>query len=356
MNAAYGAPDVPLNFDGWVTEALMRLETNGVTGGFHRQTAPLSRAEIVEIIAQAERRIQAGEVVVSAIDRQLLEKLKREFGQEIAGKQGLAINAFPQLRATAEKIAPALESAVQYTIGTVDKRAAPRLTFYSEFEGQNFENRPLDGKTAEQRFEPWHRARGYIIDFKRSYLRVNSTHLDLLVGRDWLFWGASPSKTVGISDNSPPFDQIRLTGRLGKRLKATAFTTQLNSTWYDDGKKRYLAKRYMSGHRLDYQLNDRVEIGVAEWVLYGGDAQTVEWEYANPVTFYYALQYNAKADDNLMFAFDAAIRPIDGVTTLRGVGHRRYSVCPDFRRSPCGCVAFRRDVVSARVKPAARYS
>ena len=313
VNAAYGAPDVPLNFDGWMTEALAKLETDGITGGFHRQTAPLSRAEIVEIIAQAESRIQRGAVVASAIDRQLLEKLKRESRQERAGARGLAIKAFPELRATAEKIAPAIESAFQYTIGKVDRRAAPRLTFYSEFEGQNFESRPLDGKTAEQRFEPWHRARGYIIDFKRSYLQINSRHLDLLVGRDWLFWGASRFKTVGISDNSPPFDQIRLTGRLGKRLKATAFTTQLNSTWYDDGKKRYLAKRYMSGHRLDYQLNDRVEIGVAEWVLYGGDAQTVEWEYANPVTFYYALQYNAKADDNMMFAFDVAIRPIDGV-------------------------------------------
>ena len=172
-------------------------------------------------------------------------------------------------------------------------------------------NRPLDGKTAGQRLERW---RGeYTMDFKRSYVQVHGAHLNLLVGRDWLFWGASPYKTVGISDHSPAFDQVRLTGTFGKRLKATAFTTQLDSTWYDDGKKRYLAKRYMSGHRLDYQYNDRVEIGVAEWILYGGDAQTLEWKYANPFTFYYALQYNAKADDNVMFAVDAAIRPMDGV-------------------------------------------
>ena len=313
LNAACGAPDVPLNFDGWITEALAKLETNGITGGFHRQTAPLSRAEITEIIERAETRIQAGKVVASAIDRRLLEKLKREFRSEIAGEHGLTLTASPQLRATPEKIAPALESAFQYTLGNIEKGSVPRVTLYSEFEGQNFESRPLDAKTAEQRYEPWQRARGYIIDFKRSYLQVNSTHLNLLVGRDWLFWGASPSKSVGISDNSPPFDQVRLTAKLGKKLKATAFTTQLNSTWYDDGKKRYLAKRYMSGHRLDYQFNDRVEIGVAEWVLYGGDAQTLEWEYANPITFYYALQFNAKADDNVMFAFDGAIRPIDGV-------------------------------------------
>ena len=312
-NSVYAAPDAPLNFDGWITEALAKLETNGITGGFNRQTAPLSRTEIAQIIKQAESRIQAGEVVASVIDKKRLEKLKQEFQSEIEGKHGLAIQAFPQLRATEKKIAPAIESAFQYTLGNLEKGKARRVTLYSEFEAQNFDSRPLDAKTAEQRYEPWSRARDYIIDFKRSYLQVSSAHLNLLVGRDWLFWGASPHKTVGISDNSPPFDQVRLTAKLGKKLKATAFTTQLNSTWYDDGKKRYLAKRYMSGHRLDYQLNDRVEIGVAEWVLYGGDAQTLDWKYANPVTFYYALQFNAKADDNVMFAFDAAIRPIDGV-------------------------------------------
>ena len=311
LNCAYGAPDMPLNFDGWITDALAKLETNGITGGFHRQTAPLSRAEIAEIIEQAESRIQTGKVVVSAIDRKLLEKLKREFRQETAGDRGLAIAAFPQLRATEKKIRPAFEGAFHYTLGNLERGTAPRLVLYSEFEGHNFESPSLDGKTAGQRLQRW--KGGYTNDFKRSYLQVNSTHLDLFVGRDWIFWGASPYKTVGISDNSPPFDQVRLTGRLGSKLKATAFTVQLDSIWYDDGKKRYLAKRYMSGHRLDYQFNDRVEIGVAEWVLYGGDTQHLEWQYANPITFYYALQYNAKADDNVMFAFDAAIRPIDGV-------------------------------------------
>lgn len=311
VNTADAAPDVPLNFDGWVTDALTKLETGGITGGFHRQTAPLSRVEIAQVIRQAESRIRTGTVVASEIDRKLLEKLKRAFRRELAGSTGHALRFLPQLRATEQKIAPALETAFHYTAGGLEHRIAPRLVLYSEFEGHNFEGRPLDGKTAEQRFERWRG--GYTGDFKRSYLQVSNSHLNLLVGRDWVFWGASRHKTVGISDNSPPFDQIRLTAKLGKRVKATAFTTQLDSTWYDDGEKRYLAKRYMSGHRLDYQHNDRVEIGVAEWILYGGDAQTLEWKYANPFTFYYALQYNAKADDNVMFAFDAAIRPIDGV-------------------------------------------
>ena len=82
FSTAYGAPDVPLNFDGWVTDALAKLETDGITGGFHRHTAPPSRSEVAQIIKQAEYRIRTGAVTPSAIDKKLLEKLKREFTKE----------------------------------------------------------------------------------------------------------------------------------------------------------------------------------------------------------------------------------------------------------------------------------
>ena len=324
LSSAYAAPNPPLNLDGWVTEALAKLETDGITGGFHRHTAPLSRAEVVEILHQAEARIQAGVVVPSEIDRRLLEKLKRKFRVDMndchpdnRGKVGgAAIAFFPQLRATTEKIAPALEGAFHYQQGN--------LTLYTECEAHNFDEpyrhyaTVAKGTSAEQRLERWRG--GYTGNVKRGYVQLNiplsgarksDVSLNLVAGRDWVFWGASPFTSVGISDNSPPFDQVRLTGDFGK-FKATAFTAQLDSTWNDEN-IRYLAKRYLSGHRLDYQHNDRLEIGIAEWVLYGGDAQTLEFKYANPVTFYYALQYNAKADDNVMFAFDIAIRPVDGV-------------------------------------------
>ena len=174
------------------------------------------------------------------------------------------------------------------------------------------------------------------MDFKRSYLQYNlktfrDAELNLLVGRDFVFWGGSPNKSVGISDNSPPFELIRLTGtfpcKIGT-LKATAFSAQLNSTWFDDGTTRYLAKRYLSAHRLDYQFSDWLEIGAAEWVLYGGDVQSVKWNYLNPVIPYYAVQYNAKNDDNIMISFDGAVRPIDGV--------RLYAewVADDFQYNP----------------------
>ena len=103
FTAARGAPDVPVNFDRWVTDALAKLETDGITGGFHRQTAPLSRAEVAQVIRQAESRIRAGSVAPSEIDRKLLEKLKREFRRELASRNGRTIDFLPQLRATEKK-------------------------------------------------------------------------------------------------------------------------------------------------------------------------------------------------------------------------------------------------------------
>ncbi len=346
--AVYAVPNVPLNFDGWVIDALARLETVGVIDGFHRNSLPLSRADVARIVQRTDERINAGDVVVSQIDSQLLEKLKREFQVEIlrlneqTSKQKTYIRLQPELRGANEEIAPALHSGLHYSIGN----RRNNLTIYSELEFTNFEQGPdfVESyflpepppllKSADQRYERW---RGdYVVDFKRSYLQYHmmpfgDAELDILVGRDFVFWGAGSDKSVGISDNSPPFELIRLVGtfpcKIGT-LKVTVFSAQLDATWFDDGTKRYEARRYLSAHRLDYRYGDWLEVGVSEWVLYGGNVQSVEWNYLNPVIPYYAVQYNAKRDDNLMLGFDAAVRPIDGV--------RLYAewVADDFQYNP----------------------
>ena len=60
-------------------------------------------------------------------------------------------------------------------------------------------------------------------------------------------------------------------------------------------------------------MNDRLELGISELVIYGGDVQDVEWRYLNPILPYYASQFNADMDDNLMLLFEGAIRPTDGI-------------------------------------------
>ena len=331
--AVFGVPNIPLNFDGWVIEALDRLEISGIIDGFHRHSLPLSRSDIAKIIQKTEKRIQTEEITLSSIDRKLLKKLKHEFQSELSQKyktdtdknyrQKTDIRIQPELRVSNSEIAPALQSGLHYAIG--NNRSL--MTFYTELEVTNFEPgtdyveryflpdaAPLQ-KSADQRYEKWHW--DYVVDFKRSYLQYKfaafgDTEFDILIGRDSVYWGTGPEKSISISDNSPPFELVRLTAKIGN-LKATAFTSQLNSTWYDDGTTRYLAKRFLSAHRLDYQFSDWLEIGISEMVLYGGDVQALQWKYVNPFIPYYAVQYNANKDDNIVLSFDASVRPVDGI-------------------------------------------
>ncbi|RKU31304.1 hypothetical protein C6497_02095 [Candidatus Poribacteria bacterium] len=336
-NIINAVPNPPMDLQGWVLDTLAKLEVSGITKGFHRHSLPLSRYDIAKIIDQSQMKINSGEVTLTQIDRKLLEKLKREFSSELSHinrinkgsttihKSDLRIDG--QIRGTDESIAPGLQTGFYYTVGNKNNK----LNVYSELEVSNFKQTqdfvdsfflpkpPPLLKSADQRYERWHA--DYVVDFKRSYIQYivsafEKTEFDLLVGRDYIYWGASPFQSVLISDNSPPFELIRLTGTIPcviGTLKATSFTSQLNSTWYDDGTNRYLAKRYLSAHRLDYHFKDWLELGISESVLYGGDAQTVDWHYLNPIIPYYAVQYNAVKDDNLMLGFDGSVKPIVGL-------------------------------------------
>lgn len=336
-NIVQAVPNPPMDLQGWVMDTLAKLEVAGITNGFHRHSLPLSRYEIANIIMQAQKKINSGEITIAQIDLELFEKLKSEFNNELthiniinrksATIQKSELRIDGQIRGTDESIAPGLQTGFHYSVGN----RGNRLTVYSELEVSTFEQSqnfiqsfflpkpPILLKSADQRYKRWHA--DYVVDFKRSYLQYSisafeNSEFNLLVGRDYIYWGGSPYKSVGISDNSPPFELIRLTGIIPCKiglLKATSFSAQLNSTWYDDGIKRYLAKRYLSAHRLDYLFSDWLEIGVSESVLYGGDAQTVDWHYLNPIIPYYAVQYNAVKDDNLMLAFDGSIKPIVGL-------------------------------------------
>ncbi|MCZ6676038.1 MAG: hypothetical protein O7E52_02185 [Candidatus Poribacteria bacterium] len=311
---ANALPNVTFHFDTWVDFALQRLETDGVTGGIHRHTRPWTRWQVAQAILQAEDRIARGVVEPSQINQQFLEKLKREFKSELAVLTGaesaprFRMRAAPQLRSRRgdAELAPAFEGAFYYDAGR-------HITLYQEFETENSpEKYPIQGRTADQRLEPW---RGdYTGDFKRVYVRFPVSKFEVLIGRDQIFWGTGFRGAVGISDNSPPFDLILLTGQFGQ-IKGTAFTAQLDRMWHDqDGlERRYLADRYLSGHRLDWQVNDRIEVGISETILYGGDSRGVEWQYLNPILPYYASQFNADTDDNVMFLLEGAIRPINGL-------------------------------------------
>ncbi|MFQ6040041.1 MAG: capsule assembly Wzi family protein [Candidatus Poribacteria bacterium] len=317
ISSIQAKPAAPLVLDEWVELALQKLETDGVTGGIHSSSGPFTRSQVAQIIAKAQSRITVGRVKPNPIDIQLLEKLTQEFSDELseireeAVNRGLRFVTNPQFRHFPKyqhKISPACQAAIGYSLGK-------NFFLYEEFEVSEIGDKyPQEGKTASKRLNPW-RA-NYVADFTRVYLGFSVSTFDVQIGRDKIFWGPGYRGALGISDNSPPFDLILLRGDFGP-VRGYSFAAVLDKMWSE--KHKYLANRYLSGHRLDWQVNDRLELGLSEIILYGGDARDIEWQYVNPILPYYASQYNSKLDDstlfdnNTMFVSDFAFKPVDGV-------------------------------------------
>jgi len=323
----HAKPKAPYIFSEWVGYALEKLETDGITGGIHSSSRPFSRLEIAEIIAKARSRIASGIVKPKPIHVKFLTKLETEFAEELTVIDGkpvperLRLRAAPQLHSSPEhklcvssssfcsRVIPAFEGAFGY-------EPHKRFILYDELRiSQNGFYKQVV-KTAFKRINPWQK--DYVADFTRAYISLPISKFELVVGRDKVFWGPGYRGALGVSDNSPPFDLILLKGKY-RNIKGISFAAVLDKMWVDrkDG-YRYLASRYFSGHRFDWQVNDRLELGISETVLYGGEMRNAEWQYMNPVLPLFASQYNAYVkdmgvDDNFMFTCDFAFIPVAGV-------------------------------------------
>jgi len=322
----HAKPKAPYVFSEWVGYALEKLETDGITGGIHSSSRPFSRLEIAEMIAKAQARIASGTVKPKPIHVKFLTKLETEFSEEltvISGKpvpERLRLRAAPQLRSSPEhklcvssssfcsRVIPAFEGAFGYEL-------PKRFILYDELQISQNGFYEQVGETASKRLKPWQE--DYVADFTRAYISFPISKFELVVGRDKVFWGPGYRGALGVSDNSPPFDLILLKGKY-RNIKGTSFAAVLDKMWVErkDG-YRYLASRYFAGHRFDWQVNDRLELGISETILYGGEMRNAEWQYMNPVLPIFASQYNMYVedmgvDDNFMFTCDFAFIPVAG--------------------------------------------
>jgi hypothetical protein len=192
----------------------------------------------------------------------------------------------------------------------------PNVTLYEEIDiGRGREIIGEEGETASRRTNRW--KWDYTADFRRAYVSYRRGRFEALFGRQSLFWGPGYGGSLILSDNSPAFDMLLLSARFGP-VKAMAFSAMLDKMWGEHGNPpyRYLANRYLSGHRVDWVVNDRIELGLSELVLYGGDVRGIELQYINPLLPYYATQWNSatdRRDDNVMACAEFAVRPVDGL-------------------------------------------
>ncbi len=290
----------PLINSEWVYYSLWKLEANGLIPSFFFNIRPYNHDQIKSIISDLKNQIENCTITPKPYEVKLINKLANEFSDESKLKMRGSISIAKHKKPSVDLWGSALYQPTDY------------IELYEEVDVQRGkEVVGKEGTTASKRLNTW--KFDYTADFQRAFVRFHSKRFEALLGRQTLFWGPGYDGSLIISDNSPPFDMILLGGKFGA-IKFVSFSATLDNMWNEHGDPsyRYLANRYLAGHRIDWIINNKIETGLSEVILYGGEAEYMQLYYLNPILPYYANQYNSDLDDNSLVSFDISIKPKKG--------------------------------------------
>jgi hypothetical protein len=123
------------------------------------------------------------------------------------------------------------------------------------------------------------------------------------LSRDEVSWGADRRNGLLFSGTAPSFDMMTLSYRRGS-IGFTSFHSMLRGSAQDAEEG---VRRFVSAHRLEVLPRRGISLGISEAVVYGGRSRTLEPLYMNPLTIFYADQWNSGWNDNILIAGDFAL-------------------------------------------------
>lgn len=347
--------NVPLEH--WVYRYIERLEARGMINGIGDGIKPYSRNEIIDILSIVNQQQRPD---LSAIELGELDLLRREFmaSAEFANNKVAtrwiddmrngramfeyhadegAIFADLLARQQSDRFSGRGRSDVElvyrHRVGAIIRghlghKVGFRIGF-SQIREQGSRNYTFRQDVYERRLE-LPQLKGGLTDFHEgtAYLSFAAGPVDVQVGKDEVLWGPAPGQNLGLSNNAPSFNMIRLKSRLGA-FKLVSISAELRPCpdrpdsplcrGLADSSATYITNRitrpldrekYMSAHRLEVALAPWLDLGFQEVVIYGDRGP--ELSYVNPLMFYWAAQSYLGDKDNVMMGLDLDIHPGHG--------------------------------------------
>ncbi|MDZ7295211.1 MAG: capsule assembly Wzi family protein [candidate division KSB1 bacterium] len=313
--------NVPM--DHWAYRLLERLETKGLVRKMGLRAMPMSRAQVAELVAAADKAAQEDPSLLSRSERELLEQLKGELCDEpsiaalhvqpryrerhlMRWQEGTSLAFVDALLALAVDghRADTMQSGVRQWRamggGIVRGSLGGRLGFYVD--ARNTMTR--GGTVPEESFDPQRgmplvtSGRNVYSDQAEAYVILQTLGAQVQIGRMQAHWGPGWRGGLLLSRNAPLFDAFRLTLPF-KRFSFTAIHAFLT---------RMGGPRYLAAHRLEIALADWLTLAGSESVLYGG--RDVEFSYLNPLMPYHVAEHHLGDRDNNMLSFDMTAFPL----------------------------------------------
>lgn len=151
-------------------------------------------------------------------------------------------------------------------------------------------------------------------DFTTGYLRYDVDWLAVTIGREQILWGAGFGDRLMFSDNTAPFDYIRLDIRSGSLHYAFLHGSLVCA----DTNGENLSSKYIASHRLEFNIVSRVRVGLGEAILYSG--QPPQFALMNPMVFLTSADLSTQLpgdnSHNAIMWLDAEVVPFRDVRLI----------------------------------------
>ncbi|MDZ7724265.1 MAG: capsule assembly Wzi family protein [candidate division KSB1 bacterium] len=280
----------------WAYDDIKVLQDRGFLLELNPLQLPYTRGEVARELSGEEEKIKA---LNSAFVTHIYEKLQYEFMSEATGAH---ITGRARLEANLDD-EPENNAAYRgiYRAGA-GAQIGEHVFAYS---GVNFDQ--YDYHDPLYKGDKWRGIAGYT---EQAYVRVNWDRFDVLIGRDFLRWGPGETGSLVLSNHARPLDQLRARARFGPfdYMFVISELDPMNGLARDSS--RFTARRYLSGHRLGLSLfENRFRVAVSEIMVYGGENQSFNSVYLNPVLFYHGAQKNEAGAGNVLPAVDFLYYP-----------------------------------------------
>lgn len=299
---ANGSPaeDVPL--DSWVYDAVFELSTQGYFSAMLLHTRPWSRGEIAQsiehVIADGETLPSGQQILFDRLRNEFAEELDRSVAAEADGGQYVRLGGGPTARTDQIRQGIARNRAGADIIGSFGIGDVLAVRTRVRFDSDARYDSQFHGEYWKEKFTAW---------VEQSVLTVQYHKFRGAFGREFWRWGRSPVDAMLISDQSPPFDGLRLTYR-AHNWSFSFHATVLDSMTDD---LPGTTNRYLVGHRLDWRPRHNLELAISEVMVYGGPDRPWAWNYVNPFVPYYWEQLNNSTNDNPLWNLECSWRPRD---------------------------------------------
>ena len=317
------APLTYLPLDSWVYPAISRLETLQAFEGndfVATNTLPLTRIEVARLIDTSLSNMQRGKMKFKDTDLTLMEKLVLEFQEELTSIDAkiTSLNSDTESSdlTTATKhssnnwhyelfftqgidfLYPGNQSKLFSELGVkVSATISENSDLYFDYSADmdylldphltNILNTQLNQAYVNLSFP----------SFKITTPGIEFSNFDLMVGRLFMKWGPGYQGNLVLSDNPPPFDMVKYSGKvdlsdLGEglgNLNFTKFFSLLDPLKGED--------RYFSGQRLEYKPFDTLTLGLSETAIISYNSSLL---FFNPLSFippYYLTRWIADLID-----------------------------------------------------------